>query len=160
MKSFLPRFLAVVVFILLVFFQTTSWVIFFGVRPNLVLILLTTLSFFVGHWLLFLAAAIFAGLVIFSASSFWPALVLVVLGLSAFWLGHRLPGRPFFNNSFIIILSTLIFYGVINPDFLSLNPMLVVLEASLNVFLGSLFFWFLLFLFRESHEKKARVAIR
>ena len=132
----------------------------FGIRPNWTLLLLTTLSFFVGNFFLFIAAVIFTGLVIFSASSFLPVLVISVLGLLAFWLGHSLPGKPFFNNSFILVLGTFVFYGLTNAVFLSGHPSLVTAEALINAFFGSLFFLSLRVLFRDSHEKKARVAIR
>ena len=140
--------------------QTTTIIMPFGVKPNFILTALTALSFFVSSFTLFMVFVL-GSLFIAQFYPYFEASILL-LGLWSiiiFFMGHRLAGKPFFNNLFIIIVATIVFYAVIDFGFLRNSAGTVFLEIVCNVILGSVLFWIFKALFRENHEKKSRIAI-
>lgn len=124
----------------------------FDIKPNLVLSVIITISFFVENiWQGFLLMAL-AGLILkFTPGFESEILVLSLIGAGAILIKKYLPWHYFFSNLILIGLGTLIFYVI-----LALNLITSIIffeELVFNIIAGMIIFAFLSLLWdNKSHE--------
>lgn len=117
--------------------QSTNWLDFLKIKPNLVLAILLALSFFVENFWKYLTLS-FLGIAVLK---FMPAidkesLYLVILFLLVFFLNKYFIPKKTFNVLFLISFATLAFYLFSDINFILLNPPLLILELIYNNLVG------------------------
>lgn len=121
--------------------QNTSALNILGIKPNLTLVVLITLSFFVGELVTYSILLLLMGLLLRVGGGFEPTiLALTILALLVFGLGRHLAGKPFFNNIFLVAAGTLAFYVLADFRFLARDFLGVLGEMVYNVILGVIIF--------------------
>lgn len=133
--------LAVLIFVLAGLFQNTEFFTVFGIKPNLLLIALVAISFFIKGiqaYLNFVLASIMLSSVSGGIST--EQIVLAGLALAAFPAGRYLHWQPVFNNFLIIGVATALFYLFTAPAFMLSGWQVVVGEIVYNLFVGYLLF--------------------
>jgi len=147
----LKLFLIVLLVGLLTFLQAFGFSIF-GVKPNLALVSIITVSFFIvnSQWSIvngFLLAALAALILKFGPSFEMEILVFSLICLAAIFIKKYLPWRHFISNLVLIIFGTFIFYFFLATK---LIPTFIFLEELiLNLIIGSLLFTILNFLWQN-----------
>ncbi|GEM_PF-7002895 len=130
---------AAFVLVLISLFQSAN--IWAGVRPNLTLTLLLSLSFFFSSWLTYAVLVLFSGLWLrFTLIPDRSLIVCLTLPLILFFINRYLPWRPVINNAFSIALGTLLFYAITDIHFFGFDVTAVFFELVYNVILGTVFF--------------------
>jgi len=130
--------------------QNTDILNIAGVKPNVALGVLISLSFIISevlHFLVLLVVA--AGILGFQPGSSAATLVFGALVLFVFFAHDRLPGRAFINNILLIGFTTIFFYIIVDFPFLRSNFLSVAYEVIYNVILGTVF----LFSFKKIFKK-------
>ena len=123
------------------FFQNTNLVNVGDVKPNLTLVVLIALSFFMTNFFYYLFLVLVAGIFLkFEAAFELNNLIFTFIIFAVYWLERKLPGRPFLNNIMLIAVSTLIFYALADFAFLNSYPLTVFKEVVYNIILGILVF--------------------
>ena len=114
----------------------------FGVKPNLALSSVISVSFFiVSLWEGFLLAAL-AILILKFSSGFAPEIsVFSLIGVGAIIFKNYLPWRNFLNNLFLVAAATFIFYLILSPNLIL--SAIFAKELFLNLIAGILIFAFL-----------------
>lgn len=133
---------AVILVVLAGLIQNTNALTFWGVKPNLTLVLLITLTFFLGETISYLLL-LFLVVVILKRGGGFDAgvLALTVLALASFWFSRKLPGQAFLNNIFLLAAGTLAFYLLTDFRFLGSDFLAVLEEMVYNVILGIVIFF-------------------
>ena len=124
----------------------------FGIKPNLVLSVIITISFFVENiWEGFLLVAL-AGLILKFAPGFESEiLVLSLIGAGAILTKKYLPWHYFFSNLILIGLGTLIFYVILASNLIT--SIIFFEELAFNIIVGMIIFAFSSLLWdNKSHE--------
>lgn len=139
------------------FLQNTNLVNLGDIKPNLTLVVLIALSFFMTNFFYYLILVLVAGIFLkFEAVFELNNLAFTLILFAVYWLERKLPGRPFLNNVLLIAVSTLVFYALVDFTFLNSYPLTVFKEMVYNIILGILvFFISRRFLF---HEKGFRAS--
>lgn len=117
--------------------QNTDLISFFGVKANLILALVITLGLFIHNpWHYIILSIIGTA---FLKPSGWDreSLVLLALFIAAPHFKKYLFGQQAFNNIFLILTATTVFYLVVNPGFLISQSAIVLLELIYNLIAGS-----------------------
>lgn len=118
--------------------QNTSLLELGGVRPNVALAVLITLTIFINETLSYLVLVLLAGILLRFESGFELVnLVFAGVALLVFFLHRRLPGRAFLSNLILIALGTLIFHSLADWRFVLLEPLTVFGEMVYNIILGA-----------------------
>lgn len=137
----LKLIVAILIFVLAGLFQNTHVFAVFGVKPNLLLIALISLSFFIKDirvYLNFVLASILISSVGGGIST--EQIVLAVLTLAVFPAGRYFRWQPTFNNLLIIGVATPIFYLLTAPAFLLSGWQVVSGEIVYNLLWGFVLF--------------------
>lgn len=132
---------ATFIFVLAGMLQNTGFFVAFGIKPNLLLVAMVAISFFIKDiwtYLSFVLAAVV--LVIVGGGIALEQIVLAGLGLAAFPVGRYLHWQPFFNNFLMIGAGTVLFYLLTAPAFLISDWQAVVGEIVYNLVWGWIFF--------------------
>ena len=117
--------------------QHLGWLAFTGIRPNLVLVFLVILTPFLEDFIFYLVLIILSYLLLkLEPILDWPVLFLMGLLTISYPLARTLPWQRIFNQSFLIILVTVIFYFAISFKFVINNPILLIGEVLYNLVLG------------------------
>lgn len=137
--------------------QTTDLSAIAGVKPNIALALLITLSYFTVSFgsfglLTALAAALLAG----AGADLRETLAFATLALAAFVIGPRLPGKGLVNSAGLAALGTILFYLAVAPPFLGTGWRLVALEAFANALASAILFVIFRQAFPHAYAAKAR----
>lgn len=149
-----------VVIIILGFLQSTEVLSLFHVKPNAVLVLLITASFFITRFFPYLLAVFFGILALRTTTLFDVALGIIAFSaIVSYFVGGRLPGRPAANNILLILVGTLLFYAVVDSSFILAHPMVLLAELLYNGFMGTIFFIVGKALFLKEYEEKIRTRI-
>ena len=131
-----------------VLLQNTGFLNVYGVKPNLVMAVLISISFFAADLAsyIFLAVAALVGLK-FRAGFEIESLIIIGLSRASFVMGRRLQWKPFINNAVLIGVGTILFYLLAAPGFIASNLPMVLGELVYNVILGTIIFK----IFESSH---------
>ena len=122
--------------------QNTDILNIYGIKPNITLTVLLTLSFAItslSHYLFLLLIA--AVLLKFEIGLEATNLVFIVLALIGFFINRKVSGEAFFNNLFLIAGATLFFYLLVDINFLYQNILTVFWEMLYNISLGALVYF-------------------
>lgn len=121
--------------------QSTNVLNLYGIKPNLLLIVLISASFFISDTLIYLSL-VFLGMIMLSFKGGFELeqLVLGILSIASFFAGRRLHWQPFLMNLSFIGIGTIIFYFLISPAFILNNLFLVSGEVIYNLAFGVIFF--------------------
>lgn len=121
--------------------QNTDVLNFYQIKPNLVLVFLIAISFFIPNFLTYLGLVLVGLILIAFRPGFEPeAAVLGLLAVLSFSLVRFLNLQMVYNNFLLIGASTLLFYLLTAPSFILQNPLLVFGEMVYNLVLGVIFF--------------------
>jgi hypothetical protein len=124
-----------------VWLQSTDWLSFFGVKINLLLVLVLVLGLFLkSFWhYAFIALTVVA---ILKIGPLWNRQSLALLGifLAAFYFKKYLFGKPILNNTVLIAAGTLLFYLFSDPAFLIQNSLILIQELIYNLIGGWILF--------------------
>ena len=108
-----------------------------GIRPNLVLVSLITLAFFINEALLFLLLIILGTIgVSFGSGVSLEAVALAVVVLGAFLTKERVIWPGVFATGILIFFGTFILYAILSSSFIYNHLGTVFFEAMYNVALG------------------------
>ncbi|MEK7192355.1 MAG: hypothetical protein AAB646_02485 [Patescibacteria group bacterium] len=121
--------------------QNSNFLNVLGIKPNLLLVALISLSFvinFFTNYLVFLLIGLF--FLRFTMAPELEIFVFTVLSLAAFFLAKRLPWLWAANSIALIFSSTLIFYLLLKPSFIYNHFSVFIGEAIYNSLLGILVF--------------------
>ena len=122
--------------------QNTNFLNIAGVKPNLSLVLLIALSFFIRNFFVYLILVLVAGIFLRFEAAFEPAnLVFTLLVVAVYLLERKLPGRQFLNSLLLTALGTFIFYAVIDFSFFASYLFTIFEEMLYNIILGVLLFF-------------------
>ncbi|MEK9186180.1 MAG: hypothetical protein AAB885_01195 [Patescibacteria group bacterium] len=130
-----------ILLVAIAFLQSNNFLIF-GVKPNLILVALIVFSFLVTDFASY-AVLILLTLVMMRSRPGWD-LSLVSLGLvgiGSWFVKQIMPGRDSLNLAIAIIFSTIIFYGLIDPNFLYSEWLTSVIEAGYNLVAGFILYY-------------------
>ncbi len=135
---------AIILILLAGLLQNTELPSFYGVKINLVLVLLLTLSFFISDPRYYLVLALEGALLLkVSPGLDAQTIALLLLALSAFYLKKYLAWQPALSNVFLIAAATILFYIPVDFNFVIYNTPVLILEAIYNT-LGGLVLYFAL----------------
>lgn len=140
----MPRLISLILLVaVLTLIQSFGFSVF-GVKPNLSLVAVIVVSFFIADaWEGFLSAAIAAFLLKFSPAITRELIVFIAIAVVAILVKNYLPWRRFLNSLILISLATLVFYAFTASQFL--YSAMFWKELLFNLLFGSLIFAFLLF---------------
>lgn len=133
-KQFL---IALVLVIIAGIFQGTSLFDIGGIKPNFIIAVLITLSFFIADWFAYLSLVLVA--VFFLRFHPGPEsidFILTALALAVFGLGKLIPGKTIFSIIFLIAIATPTLYFIGDLDFFQSNFLTVFQEMFYNIILG------------------------
>jgi hypothetical protein len=121
-----------------------NFLVFFGAKPNLLLIFLLSFlslkrSFLEFAFLSLSSLFALSWLPLFSRELFSFALFLLL----AYFSGYFISFESSSGFLFLLAVSTFVFYAFVNPSFLLSSPLVITLEAALNFIIGWFFFLFL-----------------
>lgn len=140
----MPRLISLILLIAVLTLIQSSGFSIFGVKPNLSLVAVIAVSFFIADaWEGFLLAAIAAFLLKFSPAVARELIVFMVISVGAVLAKNYLPWRRFLNSLILISLATFVFFAFTASQFL--YSAIFWKELLLNLVFGSLVFAFLLF---------------
>lgn len=129
--------------IILGLLQNTGILSFYGVKPNLLLAFLISISFFTHDFLIYLSFILISVILLnFQIGFALEQIIFALLTIVAFFIGRRLHWKHIFNNLLLIGASTILFYLLTSPDFLISNWLTVLLETIYNLIFGLVFFKF------------------
>ena len=116
--------------------QKTDLLVFFGVKINLSLALVLTLSLFLKNFWHYAVIAFAAAAVL--TAPFWNRQSLILLGifLAVFYCKRYLFGKPIFNNTVLILAGAFLFYLFSDPEFLIWLPVIFIQEAIYDLIVG------------------------
>lgn len=133
--------------------QNTEFITLYGVKMNLVLVLLLTFGFFINNPWHYLILALEGTLLLkVSPGLDTQTLVLLVLIFLAFWLRKYLAWQPIISNVFLIAVATTLFHLLIDFNFLIYNTPTILLEVLYNI-IGGLILYLIL---EKTHELPAQ----
>ena len=138
MKTFLKVALLTLVIIALSFLQAMGFSLW-GVKPNLALVSVITISFFISS----LVVQFFMLAFPFSILKDSPVVpkelwIFLFIGAGAILLKKYLPGKPPFNIIFILFIATTAFYALTFPQLII--SWIFLKELILNLILGGIIF--------------------
>jgi len=135
----LKRMLVAVIFVLIAgVLENTSLLQVAGIKPNISLAILITLSFFISALVPYLALVLLTGILLrFEPGFEFTSLIFTGMVILFFFLHRRLPGQPFLNNLILIASGTLIFYSLLDWRFVYAEPLTVSGEMLYNIILGA-----------------------
>lgn len=130
-----------ILFILLVaaasIIQNTQLFSIYGIKPDIVLVILLTAIPFFANILDYLILILFAGILLQAPVGF------LIVSAAAYFFGRYLNWRQSLNNGVLIISATVVFYLLSAPMFLYQNWNIVLAEIGYNLILGGVFYFIL-----------------
>lgn len=123
--------------------QSSALFSIFGVKPNLILIILIASA----QWIEVFSAYLPVLLLGIILAQFFPgigseSLSVGLIGLLAFGAAHRLHGRSSVNNLVLTVSGTVAFYLLTNAGHIFQSPWMLIGEVIYNAFLGIIFLKF------------------
>lgn len=123
------------------FIQNTDALNAFGVKPNLTLVVLVALSFFVPKFYEYLILVLEAVLLLRFETRFEVSLLIFAgLAFVVFWLCEKMPSSNFLNNMILAGTATILFYLISDWFFFARETALIFKEAVYNIAIGMIVF--------------------
>ncbi|TSC95491.1 MAG: hypothetical protein Athens071426_546 [Parcubacteria group bacterium Athens0714_26] len=117
--------------------QSTDLINFYGVKPNLVLVMVAVFLFFTDNFWEYLVISLGGIAALKFVSAFEKeSLVLFILLAAAYIFKKYLLHKSFIHILLLITFLTTLFYLLINFNFIILNPLIFILELVYNNFIG------------------------
>ncbi len=114
-----------------------------GVKPNLALVGIAVLAFFIENILLYLFFVVLAGFILKFAPGFQPELLFFLsIGVLIGIIGRYFPWHALFSSLLTIVFGTLLFYLVFAVQLI--GSMVFIKEVLLNMAVGTIVFAFFL----------------
>ncbi len=136
-KVVIILFLIVVLGIL----QSTNLLLIGGVKPNLLLVVLIVLAFFVEDAWLYAFFIAVAAILLKVRGFFSPEiLVFILLGMTSAWVAARWHTQPIVNNVFLVSVFTVLFYALTTPSYLISNLGQLGIELIYNLVIAIVLF--------------------
>lgn len=130
-----------ILFILLIaaagIIQNTQLFSIYGIKPDIVLVILLTAIPFFANFLDYLILILFAGILLQAPVGF------LIVSAAAYFFGRYFNWRQSLNNGVLIIFATVVFYLLSAPMFLYQNWNIVLAEIGYNLILGGVFYFIL-----------------
>lgn len=135
------------------FIQELRWLAVFGVNPNLVLIALAISAFIVDRLPVYVAASL-VGAVALKGAPIIEIASLALLGVATIFrlLRRLLPWSTEISIGFSIIFGTVIFYALVDYNFLIAGTSLFIKEAVYNLIIGSLISLFIRYVIPQARR--------
>lgn len=150
-------FSALFVLLIAATLQSGELVTFAGVKPNLVLVLLATFSFFVPRFFPYALLSLFGVVTLsFAPGISWEGAALLLVALFFFYVRDRFLSAGFLASVLFSVFGTVMFYLLISPSVLYHEVTVIVKELLYNAVLGAAFFGLTGFFY----EKKGGSSIR
>lgn len=122
-----------------------------GVKPNWILAVFLALAFTADFWFYLFLELIALVILRFQPALSWELGVLALIILLAFLAARRLPWKESVNFLVLAFVAPAMFYLLVNPKFLYLQPGVFLMELFYNLLLGLILFFIL-----ENYVSKAR----
>ncbi len=137
-----PKIFGISVLILVMgILQNTDLLLIAGVKPNLLLVLMIALAFFVEDAWLYGFYILECVALLASGGLFAPEIVtFVLLLLAAAWVSARWHTQAILTAGLVFAASTVFFYIFSEPTYLLSSPGLIGIELVYNVVVGLLLF--------------------
>ena len=137
-----PRFFLVLASIVLLgLLQSTSLLAVGGVKPNVLLMFLIALAFFVSDIWQYSFFILVAGVLLKTQGSFAPELlVFTVLALLAAWVAGTWHTLPVLNNIVLAGVATILFHLAVGLSYLVSHPGQLGIELVYNLVISALLF--------------------
>ncbi|MDP3901856.1 MAG: hypothetical protein Q8Q37_02695, partial [bacterium] len=133
------RYLAVALLIVLaVLTQSTNILVIWGIKPNLLLVVLMTLIALdrrLAEYLTWLLLGVI--MLRFEPALSWFQAAIIIIALTAFVLHKFLPWSRHINIASLVIIGTVLFYLLIGPNFIYRHWSLVLGEIIYNLIIAS-----------------------
>ncbi len=121
--------------------QNTGFLVFYGIKPNLLLVALIALSFFLTDLFIYAGFIMLAIILLtISGGCCLDSTVFAAIVFAAPFIGRRLHWQPLLNNLLLVGAGTFLFYLSASPVFLITNWMLVIGELIYNLVMGWILF--------------------
>ncbi len=131
--------------------QSSELITAWGVKPNLILVLLAVFSLFAAHWFSFAVLAIFGATIVHFAPGFsWESAAIVLLAFLFFYVRDRFLSAGLLVSVLFVMFGTVFFYLLVSPSVLYDEVGVIAHELVYNVLLGVIFF----FISDALYEKK------
>lgn len=128
----------------------------FGVKPNLVLVLLSTFSLFAPSFFGYALLSLFAVYTLqFAPGTSWEGWAMLLVAMIFFYAREKFFTPGLFANTIFITLGTILLYLFLEPGFLYHEAGIALFEVVLNACCGVLVYWFV----NRIHEAKKRSSI-
>ena len=108
---------------------------FYGIKPNIVLVVLLTAIPFMVHFLDYLILIFLAGVLLQASAAF------LAVSFGAYFFGNYLPWRQSLNNLTVIACATIVFHLLAAPAFLYHNWDIALKETTFNLILGTMVYF-------------------
>lgn len=135
--------------------QATDLLKVFGVKPNVLLVMMMALSFFALSFLdysaFILIATVLAG---FESGLAIEQLAIAGVSLGAFLAAPKIHWHPFFTNLAFVFFGTLIFYFLSEAPFIITSAKILALELIYNLLFGILLFQIVKDIFKRDFSLK------
>jgi len=117
--------------------QYTDLFSWFGVKPNYTLATLIVLAFFLEEWFIYLGLVLFAAILLNFRVVFDAAIgVFMLVCIFMFAFRRFFPAIRFVNSLVAVLFGTILFYGIIDYQFLLENPFTIFIELVYNIGVG------------------------
>ncbi len=137
--------------------QNGSFLFAFGIKPNLVLVLLAIFVFFVQQLFPYAILVLIGATFLRFAPGFgWEVAVLTLVGLLFYYVRDRFLSSGLIGSLVFTLFGTLLFYLLLEPAFLYHEGVVVAKELLYNGLLGAILF----VITRSLYEKKGGSPIR
>ncbi|PIR89205.1 MAG: hypothetical protein COU07_01945, partial [Candidatus Harrisonbacteria bacterium CG10_big_fil_rev_8_21_14_0_10_40_38] len=140
-KAFLNGTIAFVIVLVSGLIQNTDILSIGQLKPNLILVVLFALAFFIPSAPFYALLAVLADAIVrFHPFFVRMDFVFLFLVLASYWVSGRLPSKPMFNYVIIITIGTLLLYALASPSFIIKAPVTVFFELIYNNIIGFIIF--------------------
>ncbi len=137
--------------ILFALLQNTNLLSLSGIKINLALILILALAFMVRNWIEYLCLIIIASILLKAEAGWdWSIIIFTLVTLVIYFLKKFLPWQILLNYLFLVFLSTLIFYLLLDWHFIQNNFIIFSKELVYNMTFGLLLYLILIRFYNES----------
>lgn len=121
--------------------QVNSPIDFWGIKPNLILIVLIVFGFFTENFIFFLILTLLGSIGIkFMPGLGLDAVAIAVVALCAFIVKSRAVSGGLLGVTILLALGTFGTYLIVSPGFFYNHFLVVLIEAVYNVVLGAILF--------------------
>lgn len=134
-------FTALFVLLIAATLQSSELITVFGIKPNLVLVLLAVFSFFVPQFFAYALLVIFSSMMLhFAPGVSWESAALALVALLFFYVRDRFLSAGLLVSIMFAVFGTVLFYLLISPSLLYHEGAVIAKELICNALLGAILF--------------------